>query len=199
MRKREQGEFFGKSSGMLRVTGILWVILGGIYSSVLLGIGRMAAPSLAEGSLIRNESGTVIGSLRIAQRFSQAHYFWPRPSAVDYQASAAGGSNLPPASPELARQVRERISLLGGSAENPVPIELLAASGSGLDPHVTYAAAVFQAGRVSSARGLDPASLLSWLAERKSPLINVLSLNIALDERFGPPPVAGLPGRKEPR
>lgn len=205
MKNRKPREFLKDTAGALRVTAISLIFLGGIYTAFLAGFGAIAAPFSSRGSLIRNAEGAAVGSVLIAQKFTQPFYFWPRPSAVDYDASAAGGSNLPPSSPELERQVKERIAALAGTAENPVPVDLLAASGSGLDPHLTLAAAVFQTNRVAAARGLDPGLLREWIGNRVrrkdnrrgDPLVNVLQLNIALDERFGLPPAAEKTGRKE--
>ena len=208
MRTLKRRKFLLEAAGILRTAAVSWVVLGGIYTLLIAGFARIAAPSSAQGSLIRDGAGAVIGSELIAQPFSRPGYFWPRPSAVNYDASAAGGSNLPPSSPELARQVKERIAALNGSPENPVPVEMLAASGSGLDPHLPPAAVEYQAGRVASARGVDPGLFRAWLGERlrpgrggrrKAPLVNVLLLNIALDERFGPPPAAARTGREEVR
>ncbi len=180
----------------LRIGLFSILVLGGLYAAVLRGFARAAVPASAEGSLVRNADGTIIGSRLIAQKFSQPFYFWPRPSAVDYNAAAAGGSNLSSSSPELKRLVSGRIAALGGTAAKPVPVELLAASGSGLDPHLSVEAVLYQSERVAAARGFNPASFRDWLGSwtdeginrRKAPLINVLELNIALDERFGSPP-----------
>jgi K+-transporting ATPase ATPase C chain len=208
MRALTRPEFFREAAGILRTAAVSWVVLGGIYPLLIAGFARIVAPSSAQGSLIRDGAGAVIGSELIAQPFSRPGYFWPRPSAAGYDASAAGGSNLPPSSPELARRVKERIAALNGSPENPVPVELLAASGSGLDPHLPAAAVEYQAGRVASARGVDPGLFRAWLEERlrrgpdarrEASLVNVLLLNIALDERFGPPPAAARTGREEAR
>lgn len=197
-----------ETAASLRIAAFSLAILGGIYPALLGGLGRSVVPTAAAGWLERDRSGVVIGSTMIAQKFSRPGYFWPRPSAVDYNASAAGGSNLPPGSPALAARVRERIAELGGTPANPVPADLLAASGSGLDPHITLAGAEFQAGRVAAARSLDPGFLRSWLlgwagargeGRRKPGLVNVLRLNRALDERFGPPPVAAAPEREVAR
>jgi potassium-transporting ATPase KdpC subunit len=208
MKGRHGRKWLEEAAGALRIAAISWIAFGGIYTILIAGFGRIAAPSSSRGSLIRNSDGVIIGSALIAQKFTEPWYFWPRPSAVDYDASAAGGSNLPPSSPELARDVRRRIAAMGGSPENPVPVELLAASGSGLDPLLPPAAIEYQAGRVASARGLDPELFRKWLGarvapgrdgRRKAPLVNVLQLNIALDERFGPPLAADRTGREEVR
>ncbi|MDD8025128.1 MAG: potassium-transporting ATPase subunit C [Acidobacteriota bacterium] len=201
-------EWIRETAAALRIAALSLVILGGVYPALLGGLGKAVVPSSAAGWLVRDAAGNIIGSELIAQKFIRPDYFWPRPSAVDFDASAAGGSNLPPGSPDLAARVRGRIAELGGTPANPVPVDLLSASGSGLDPHLTLAAAEFQVGRVSSNRGLDPGSLRDWLrtwagarreGRRNVPLVNVLGLNRALDERFGRPPVAATQAREEAR
>ncbi len=161
-----------------------------LYGLVILGFGQAAAPGRANGSLVYNEKGEIAGSALIAQKFTRPEYFWPRPSAVDYDASSAGGSNLSPANPELRAKAQALIAKLGATAENRVPADLVTASGSGLDPHITLSAAKYQAGRVAAARGLPPASvtgLLEKCAERPGgaltpePVVNVLDVNRNLD------------------
>jgi K+-transporting ATPase ATPase C chain len=197
-----------EAAASLRIAVVSLVLLGGIYTVLLAGLGRIVVPDTAAGSLLRDASGVVVGSEMIAQKFSRPDYFWPRPSAVDFDASAAGGSNLPPGSQDLAARVRARITELGGTPVNPVPVDLLAASGSGLDPHITLGGAEVQAGHVAAARSLDPGDVRAWLrawagarreGRRKLPLVNVLSLNLALDERFGRPPAAAAPAREVAR
>ncbi len=192
-------EWIREASASLRIAAVSLLVLGGLYPALLGGLGRAVVPASAAGSLLKDADGAVVGSLLIAQKFTLPGYFWPRPSAVDFDASAAGGSNLPPGGPDLAARVRTRIASLGGSAANPVPVDLLAASGSGLDPHISLAGAEFQVGRVAAARRLEPGVLRSWLrtwavargeGRRRAPLVNVLSLNRALDESFDRPPAA---------
>ena len=124
------------------------------YPAVVWLFGQAAAPAKAEGSLIRDPHGEVIGSALIAQGFASARYVWPRPSAVGYNAAAAGGSNLSPANPAVAERARATLAALGATAARPAPPDLVTASGSGLDPHVTLAAARYQAARVAAARGV---------------------------------------------
>jgi K+-transporting ATPase ATPase C chain len=197
-----------EAAASLRIAVVSCILLGGIYTAILAGLGRAVVPDAAAGSLVRDAFGAVVGSALIAQKFSRPGYFRPRPSTVDFDASAAGGSNLPPGSRALAARVKGRIAELGGTPANPVPADLLAASGSGLDPHITLAGAEFQAGRVAAARSLDPASLRSWLrgwagargeGRSRRPLVNVLLLNMALDERFGRPPIAAASEREVTR
>lgn len=194
MIENKPADWLRETAASLRIAAFSLAVLGGIYPAIVGGLGRAIVPDSVAGQLVRDPAGVVVGSSLIAQKFIRADYFWPRPSAVDFDASAAGGSNLPPGSADLAAQVRDRIGKLGGTAENPVPADLLAASGSGLDPHITLAGAEFQAGRVAAARSLDPGALRGWLlawaggrgeGRGQCPLVNVLSLNRALDERFG--------------
>ncbi|MCX6559073.1 MAG: potassium-transporting ATPase subunit C [Candidatus Aminicenantes bacterium] len=208
MIQKKGAEWIRETAASLRIAAVSLVVLGGIYPVLLGGLGKAVVPSAAAGWLVRDAAGAVVGSALMAQKFSRPEYFWPRPSAVDFNASAAGGSNLPPGSPDLAARVKARIAELGGTTANPVPVDLLAASGSGLDPHITLAGAEFQIDRVAAARRLEPAILRDWLrawsrARREgrgqAPLVNVLGLNRTLDERFGRPPVAAAPARKEAR
>jgi K+-transporting ATPase ATPase C chain len=208
MIKLKLADWLRETAASLRIAAFSLAVLGGIYPAILGGLGRAIVPSSAAGQLVRDPSGVVVGSALVAQKFVRAEYFWPRPSAVDFDASSAGGSNLPPGSPDLAALVRARIAELGGTPANPVPPDLLAASGSGLDPHITLAGAEFQAGRVAAARALDPGALRGWLrvwagARREGrgrrPLVNVLSLNWALDERFGRPFLETAPAREVAR
>ncbi|RPH53035.1 MAG: K(+)-transporting ATPase subunit C [Desulfobacteraceae bacterium] len=165
-----------------------------IYSLVILGVGQFFAPYSANGSLIRNEQGVIVGSETIAQEFSRPEYFWPRPSAVEYNASATGGSNLSPTSPKLHSRAESIIAKLCVSSDRKVPADLVTASGSGMDPHVTLRAAEYQAQRVASARGLQVSDVMKILAEHSKrtggfltpePLVNVLIVNMALDRIGG--------------
>ena len=165
------------------------------YPAVILGFAAVAAPEQRAGSLIRDEEGTVIGSRLIAQSFTRPEHFWPRPSAVDYNAAATGGSNLSPTNPlltERAAGIVERLNAPAGDVESlEVPADLVAASGSGLDPHITATAALFQVPRVAQARGLSDEVVRTLVHEHSDsttlaaiggePLVNVLELNIALD------------------
>jgi K+-transporting ATPase ATPase C chain len=161
------------------------------YAAVIWGIGQILTPSTAQGSLIANADGQVVGSRLIGQKFTQARYFWPRPSAVDYNASAAGGSNKSPTSPDLTKRAEEIIPQYGAKAENPLPPELAAASGAGLDPHISEHAALYQASRVAEARGLPLYQVETIIREHvftpggfltPDRLVNVLELNLALDK-----------------
>jgi K+-transporting ATPase ATPase C chain len=176
------------------ITLFLALILCGAYPLCVTGAGQILFPSQANGSLVVR-AGTVIGSRLIGQRFSGPGYFQGRPSAAGqgYDGLASGGSNLGPTSAALARRMTAEAARL--RLENPghasLPVDLLTASGSGLDPHVSPEAAMFQVGRVASARGLSPERVAALIQSRiEGPelgifgpaRINVLELNLALDE-----------------
>jgi potassium-transporting ATPase KdpC subunit len=174
----------------IRIVLITMAICCFFYTLVILGIGQALAPNTANGSLIRNKQGKIIGSRFLAQEFSRPEYFWPRPSAVDYNASASGGSNLSPTNPELGSRAKAIIKKLGGTMERKVPADLVTTSGSGLDPYITLSSGEYQAQRVASARGLPVNTIMGILeknAERPGgaftpePLVNVLLINLALD------------------
>jgi K+-transporting ATPase ATPase C chain len=158
---------------------------------VIWGIGRIVTPSTAQGSLVTAADGKIIGSRLIAQKFTKPEYFWPRPAAVDYNASAAAGSNKSPTSPDLTKRAEEIIPQYGATAENPLPPELAAASGGGLDPHISEHAALYQAKRVAEARGLPLSQVETLIRDQAfapggflapDRLVNVLELNLALDK-----------------
>jgi K+-transporting ATPase ATPase C chain len=161
------------------------------YATVIWGIGQILTPSTAQGSLIMAADGKIIGSRLIAQKFTKPEYFWPRPSAVDYNAAAAAGSNKSPTSPDLTKRAEEIIPQYGATAENPLPPELAAASGAGLDPHISEHAALYQAKRVAEARGLPLSEVETLIKDQAfapggflapDRLVNVLELNLALDK-----------------
>lgn len=159
------------------------------YAAIIWSVGQIFTPETARGSLIRSADGAIVGSRQIAQSFAQPQYFWPRPSAVDYDGAGAGGSNKSPTSAELTERAREIIARYGAATENPLPPELAAASGAGLDPHISVHAALYQADRVAEARGLSRSQVETIIDEHAfSPggfftpdrLVNVLELNLAL-------------------
>ncbi|MDA8348576.1 MAG: potassium-transporting ATPase subunit KdpC [Pseudomonadota bacterium] len=174
---------------------VLTVITGVIYPLVVTGVAQVAFPAQANGSLIRRD-GKLIGSRLIGQPFSAPQYFWSRPSATSpqpYNGLASGGSNLGPTNPALIAAVKARIAALRAADPGnraPIPVDLVTASGSGLDPDISLAAAYYQAGRVARARGLSVSQVRALIAAHArggelgvlgDPRINVLELNLALD------------------
>lgn len=176
---------------------LIWTVLAGVaYPLVVTALSQVLFRTQANGSLIPSANGRLAGSTLVGQAFTQAQYFWSRPSATvpyPYNAAASSGSNLGPSNPALLEAVKTRIQALKktdpGNAR-PIPIDLVTASGSGLDPHISPAAADYQVERVARVRKLDPRSLRElvrahtedrqwgWLGERR---VNVLELNLALD------------------
>ena len=176
----------------LRACALTFVLCAILYPAIVWGAAQLLFPSQADGSLIYGSDGrTVIGSELIAQPFTQARYFHPRPSAVDFKADAAGGSNLGTNNPDLRKAVAERAQALEATASEPAPLDLVTASGSGLDPDISLEAAFFQASRVAKARGLDVEhvrTLIEKMTNRSGTLVgaparvNVLLLNLELDK-----------------
>ncbi|HMU55384.1 MAG TPA: potassium-transporting ATPase subunit KdpC [Nitrospira sp.] len=176
---------------------ILTVLTGLIYPLAVTGLARLFFPDQAHGSLIVRD-GKVIGSRLIGQQFDKPEHFWSRPSAtspVPYNAAASSGSNLGPTNPALLGAVNARVAALRAADPgngSPIPIDLVTASGSGLDPHISPAAALYQVNRVARARGLEEKTVnalviqhtegrqFGLLGERR---VNVLLLNLALDHQ----------------
>jgi K+-transporting ATPase ATPase C chain len=175
----------------------IWTILTGLaYPLLVTGLARVVFPRQAAGSLIVEEGGPV-GSALIGQPFDDARYFWGRPSATtpEFDAAASGGSNWGPMNPELHARIASHTASLGDSRpDGSIPVDLVTASGSGLDPHITTAGARYQVSRVATARGLEMA-VVQQLVERYreerqfgflgEPRVNVLELNLALDSLSG--------------
>ncbi len=174
---------------------LMTVITGVIYPLAATGLAQLIFPHQANGSLIV-KGGKPIGSVLIGQSFTDARYFWGRPSATSPQANNginSGGSNLGPTNPGLTDVVKQRIAALrvadpGNTA--PVPVDLVTASGSGLDPEISPAAAQYQVARVAQARGLSTSQVQALVNEYTrgrqlgvfgEPRVNVLQLNLALD------------------
>jgi potassium-transporting ATPase KdpC subunit len=182
------------------ITSILYtivttVLLGLIYPVLVFGLARIW-PHKADGQLI-TRNGIVVGSRILAQPFTGAHYFHPRPSAAGtngYDATSSGGTNWGPTNQKLMDRVKGDVATL--QAENPgkpIPVDLVTASGSGLDPDITPAAAEFQVPRVAKARGTTTDAVLNLVREHTEgrqfgffgePRVNVLELNLALDSQF---------------
>lgn len=174
---------------------LLSIVTGLLYPLLVTGISQAVFPAQAAGSLIERD-GKLLGSRLIGQNFTDPKYFWGRPSATSpypNNAAASGGSNLGPRNPALKAAVESRIKTLreadpGNTA--PVPVDLVTASASGLDPHISPAAADYQAGRVARARGLALEPVRALVAQHTEdrqwgmfgePHVNVLELNLALD------------------
>lgn len=173
------------------------ILFGVIYPLIITGISKVAFSAQAEGSLLR-QGDTLIGSKLIGQSFSDPKYFWGRPSATSpqpYNGLASGGSNFGPLNPALIDKVDANAKALreaDPSNTNPIPVDLVTASASGLDPDISPAAAQYQAARVARARHLPLATVQSMIAEHQTgPLlgvfgesqVKVLELNLALDQR----------------
>jgi K+-transporting ATPase ATPase C chain len=178
----------------LRACAVTFLLCAVAYPAVVWGFGVWLFPAQAEGSLLYDDDRTVIGSELIAQRFQSDRYFHPRPSAVDYRADAAGASNLGTNHPDLRKAIAGRAEALNASRERPVPVDLVTASGSGLDPDISPEAASYQAPRVAAARGMPIERLRKLIAQETNrsgailgapPRINVLLLNLALDKEQG--------------
>jgi K+-transporting ATPase ATPase C chain len=179
----------------LIMLGIFTVITGIIYPLFITGLAQAFFHRQANGSMIE-ENGTIVGSELIGQPFSHPKYFWGRLSATTpfpYNAAASSGSNYGPANPALLAAVRARIDALKAvDPDNnlPIPVDLITASGSGLDPHISVAAAQYQVARVARYRGLSEAQVSTLVDEFTQgrqlgilgePRVNVLELNLALD------------------
>jgi K+-transporting ATPase ATPase C chain len=177
----------------------LTVITGGIYPLVVTGIAHVVFPSQAGGSIVLKD-GKPVGTSLIGQSFSDPKHFWSRPSATTpqpYNGLASGGSNLGPVNPALTDGIKARIDALRAADPTnkaPVPVDLVTASASGLDPEISLAAAYYQVRRVARARGLQPEAVRKLVAAHArgrllgilgEPRVNVLELNLALETLSG--------------
>jgi|SRR5579864_2241527 len=183
------------------MTVILTVLLGIIYPLLMTGIAQVIFPSQANGSLVRDSSGNIVGSALLAQAFTQPQYFHPRPSAAGsngYDATASGGSNLGPTNQKLVDTVKSNADAYRQENNLPpdalVPVDAVTASASGLDPDISPANALLQVHRVAAARGLADdqiSNLVNQYTEGRTlfvigePRVNVLRLNMALDTASG--------------
>lgn len=171
---------------------LLTLLTGVVYPLTVTGIAQLAFPAQANGSLVKDAKGEVRGSALLAQQFSGAEWFQSRPSAAGFATVASGASNLAPSNPALAERIAQDAQRLVGEGVAPVPMQLVTTSGSGLDPHLSPAAARWQIARVAAARGI-PANNLERLVEQHTerPLVgpavvNVLALNLALADNRAP-------------
>jgi len=180
----------------LLIFALLTLLTGIIYPLVVTGLAQVIFPHQANGSLIR-QNGQTVGSELIGQPFNDPAYFWGRLSATGphpYNPAASSGSNLGPTNPALIEAVQARIDALKAAGPGnlaPIPVDLVTASGSGLDPHISPAAALYQAPRVARERGLTEDQVLALIQQHTEgrtlgflgePRVNVLELNLALDQ-----------------
>jgi K+-transporting ATPase ATPase C chain len=176
---------------------VMTVIIGVLYPLAVTGIAQLAFAHAANGSVIER-GGHTFGSELIGQAFADPKYFWSRPSATSpfaYNSASSTGSNQGPTNPALTDAVKQRIDALHAADPNnkdPVPVDLVTASGSGLDPHISPAAAEYQIARVARVRGIGTAEVASLVVRATEgrqfgvlgePRVNVLQLNLALDRR----------------
>ncbi|AFY61813.1 K(+)-transporting ATPase subunit C [Synechococcus sp. PCC 6312] len=182
----------------IRSSVVLWLLTALIYPLVILGIAQVGFPFQANGSLLTNSSQQIIGSTLIGQTFTSERYFWGRPSVVNYSENKeanptglSGASNLAPSNPELLNRIKPEIDRLQQARVKPTA-DLIYSSGSGLDPHISIAAAQAQINRIAQARNLTPENLTTLINQHTDgrflgifgePGVNVLQLNLALDQR----------------
>ncbi|MDC0712065.1 potassium-transporting ATPase subunit KdpC [Stigmatella sp. ncwal1] len=189
----------------LRVSLVTLLLTGVLYPLAVTGGARLLFRHEADGSLVTDERGRVVGSALVGQGFTQALYFQPRPSAAGsgYDGTASSGSNLGPTSQKLRDRAvaeAERLRQENPDAPSPVPAELVTTSASGLDPHLSPESARWQVARVAKARGVANERVLAVVDAHiegrtfgvlGEPRVNVLALNLALDRRFGGPGAVG--------
>jgi K+-transporting ATPase ATPase C chain len=197
----------------LRVTAVTLVLTGLVYPLVTTGLARLIFPWRSAGSFVKDEHGHLVGSELIGQGFQKPDYFHPRPSAAGkdgWDATSSSGTNLGPTSKKLRESTSAALQKLveeNPDAHGPAPVELVTSSGSGLDPHLSPAAALWQVPRVARARHVSEERirmLVESVTERRDlvvlgePRVNVLTLNLALDRQFGSPPAGGTSATRAP-
>lgn len=169
----------------IRNLTFMTLFLGGVYPFLITSLSSVLFPEQSKGELVL-KNNQIVGSGLIAQKFTKPEYFWSRPSAVDYAAHSAGASQKSVTSADLKKSVEERLEFWGKEA----PVDLLYASGSGLDPHISPEAANYQASRVMKERGLTQEAIKKYILEATEdrtlgfmghPRVNVLKLNLSLD------------------
>lgn len=209
---REERMTDGIFGPALRATVVTLALTGIAYPLAVTGVANVLFPRRAGGSLVADERGRVVGSELLSQAAASPARFQPRPSAAGdagYDPRASGGSNLGPTSRKLRDQATERLAALARANPDagPPPVELVTASGSGLDPHLSPAAALWQAPRVARARGVDVERVRALVEENVEgrdlgvlgePRVNVLLLNLALDRRFGATPASPTAATRPP-
>lgn len=179
---------------VIRISFVFIVLCGIVYPLLCTGAAQLLFPSQANGSMIENSEGEVVGSELIGQKFDDPKHFQGRVSSIDYKAEASGSNNYAPSNPDMLKRTEESIE--AWKQNNPdvpvssLPIDLITNSGSGLDPHITPESAKVQVPRISKLTGLDAAQLEKLVDEQTEarelgvfgePRVNVLKLNLALD------------------
>ena len=185
---------FTEFTRTIRLTGLTLAFCVIAYMTLVLASAAMLAPEQRLGSLIYSNDGKVIGSRLVAQKFTRPEYLWPRPSAVDYNAAGAGGSNLSPTNLKIRERAKEIIASYVLESGSSIPADLVTASGSGLDPHISLAAAMIQADRIAMSRQVNPSAIKDLLQQQAGAevintaasegCINVLEFNLLLDSKF---------------
>ncbi|MGB4074746.1 potassium-transporting ATPase subunit KdpC [Pseudomonas sp.] len=176
----------------ISVLAFMTLVTGVAYPLSVTAIAQLAFAEQANGSLVRDSQGEVRGSSLLAQPFSGAEWFESRPSAAGFATVASGASNLAPSNPALAERIAADAQRLQAEGQGAVPMQLVTTSASGLDPHLSPAAAQFQIARIAAARGIAPASLERLVEQHvEKPLVgpavvNVLALNLALADNSPP-------------
>lgn len=178
----------------LRFMGVMAVLLGLVYPLATTAVGGWLFPEQAQGSLIRDADGRVVGSSLVSQTFVSNEYFIGRPSAAGNDAGSVSGSNLAPSNVALRERAQvdaQTIAQREGVSVDQIPVDLITASGSGVDPHISLSAAEIQVARVAQSREIDEASVTELIGQALentgwlgSPVVNVLRLNVSLDQRF---------------